>query len=469
MAGLFTILNSVATALNAQSQAINVSSNNIANVDNPNYSEETVSYNSLGSVQTADGLESTGVSLSVQQTRSAVLDQIVRQEASLTSGFTAQQTILAQAQASLGEDVTNSSTSGSTTSSAQTSGLSSALDDYFNSVRALAADPTNNGDLQTVVQQAGVLTDRFQSIDQSLASVQANADSEATADVATANQLLGQVAQLNTQISAEEAGNPGSALDLRDQREGALEKLAAILPVTVTENANGEDQISTTDTGGNPVVLVSSGSVQNALSYSSGTVSAGATALGLSSGSIHGEVSAGYGAVQTLRTRLDSLAKQIVTSVNAAYNPSNSANGNFFLASGTTAGTIAVDPHLTASTLVAGTGSSGDNSLATAVAAVADKAYSTSGGDSIDGTLSEYYGSAVSDIGQAVDTANTQVTDQTAVQTTVVNQRASVSGVSVDQEMSNLMKYQQAYQAASEVFQVVNTLLTNLTTALGNA
>jgi len=467
MSGLFSILGATATALDAQSQAISVASNNIANVNNPDYSEEVASYQTLGSIETPQGPQSMGITVSVQQERSAVLDQMVQQEASLTSGFTAQQNILQQAQSALGENITNSSTSSSSVSSVSTSGLSAALDDFFNAFQALAANPTDSGQAQTVVQQAGVLTDRFQQVDQNLSQVQAAAESEAGSDVDSANQLLQQVAQLNMQIAAQESGDPGSALALRDQREGAVEKLAALIPISVKEASNGTDQVSSTDASGNSVTLVSGVAVTNPLSISAGVVSAGSTALGLSSGSIQGELSAGAGAVQTLRTSLDQLASQVVTSVNGAYNPSATVGGNFFLASGTTAGTISVDPNLTAATLVAGSGSAGDNSIATAVAQVADKSFSTAGGDSIDGTIGNFYGTAVSDIGQALDTVNTQVTDQTAVQTTIVNQRQSVSGVSVDQEMSDLMSYQRAFQASSEVFQVVNTLLDNLVTNLG--
>jgi flagellar hook-associated protein 1 FlgK len=467
MSGLFSILGSAATALDAQSQAISVASNNIANVNNPEYSKEVASYKTLGSIYTPQGPQSMGITVNVEQERSAVLDQMVQQEASLTSGLTAQQNILQQAQSALGENITNSSTSSSSVSSVSTSGLSAAIDDFFNAFQALAANPTDSGQVQTVVQQAGVLTDRFQEVDQNLSQVQAAAESEAGSDVDSANQLLKQVAQLNKQIAAQESGNPGSALALRDQRQGALEKLAALIPISVKEDSTGMDQVSTTDTSGNSVALVSGVTVTNPLSYAAGAVSAGSTALGLSSGSIQGELSAGSGAVQSLRTSLDNLANQIVTSVNGAYNPSATAGGNFFLADGTTAGAISVDPNLTASTLVAGTGSAGDNSIATAVAKVADKAFSTVGGDLIDGTIGSFYGTVVSDIGQALDTVNTQVTDQTAVQTTVVNQRQSVSGVSVDEEMSNLMSYQRAFQASSEVFQVVDTLLANLVNSLG--
>jgi len=472
MSGLFGALSATSTALDAQSQAISVANNNIANINNPNYSEETVSYTDLPSVDTPEGLQSTGISTTVQQTRSNVLDTMVRQEASLTSGLSSEQSLLQQAQASLGEDVTNSSTSATSgsTSSTGTSGLSAALNDFFNAFQSYAANPTDSSQSQTVVQQAGVLSDRFQEIDQNLAQVQTDAGQQATADVGTANGLLQQVAQLNGEIASAEIGDPGSALALRDQREGDLEQLAGIMPISVTQNARGEDQVTATDTSGNPVTLVSNATVSNTLSISAGgVVSAGSTALGLSSGSIQGEISASTGAVQTLRTSLNQLAQQIVTSVNAAYNPSSNSGGDFFASGGTTASTIAVDPALTATTLTAGTGAAGDNSIALAVANVVNQKFSTAGGDAINGTLTQFYSGAVSAIGQSVSSVTTQSTNQSAVQTLIVNQRQSVSGVSVDQEMSNLMTYQRAFQASSEVFQVINTLLSDVVTNLGTA
>jgi flagellar hook-associated protein 1 FlgK len=220
---------------------------------------------------------------------------------------------------------------------------------------------------------------------------------------------------------------------------------------------------------GGPVTLVAKGTVSNALSYSGGVVSAGSTALSLTSGSLAGTITASSGAVQTLRSNLDALANQIVTAVNQAYNPSSTAGDNFFNSAGTTAATIAVDSGLTSSTLAAGTGAAGDNSLAVAVANVANQQFATSGGAAIDGTIDQFYSNTASNIGQAVDTANTQVTDQTNVQTIVTNQRNSVSGVSLDEEMSHLMTYQTAYQASSELFSTINTMLSELITDLTSA
>jgi flagellar hook-associated protein 1 FlgK len=464
MAGLFATINAASSALNADSQAINVTSNNIANLNNPDYSRESVAFDDLGSVQTDDGPESMGVTTSLQQMRSTVLDQMVQQQASITSGVQAQQTVLQQGQASLGENITSASTSGSS-STTSTSGLSVALDNFFSAFQGLAANPTDSGGAETVVEQAGVLVDRFQEISSNLSQVQTDANSQVSEGVTTANNLLTQIAGLNSQISALSGAGSGAAAALIDQREGALETLAGLIPVSVQTNAQGEDQVSTTDASGNPVALVTNASVSNPLSFAAGVLSAGSppVALGLSSGSLQGTLSASTGPIQTLQTSLDQLAQQIVTSVNATYNPTNAANGNLFLSSGTTASTIALDPNFTPATVQAGSGAAGDNSIAVAVGNLVNQSFSTASGDAINGTITQFYAGTVSNLGEALDTVNTEVTDQTNVQTVVVNQRQSVSGVSVDEEMANLMTYQTAYQASSEVFQVLNSLLQNVT------
>jgi flagellar hook-associated protein 1 FlgK len=466
MSGLFSTLSSTASALNAQTQAISVASNNIANLNNANYARETVSFSSLGEVQTANGIESTGTTVTVSQARSAVLDQMVRQESSLTAGFTAEQTVYQQAQAALGESITSSSTDSSSTTS--DSGLQAAISSFFNGVQNFASDPTDPSQREALIQQAGTLTDRFQAIDQNLAQVQSAAGAQVTSSVTSANTLLTDVANLNSQIGSAEATSPGSAVALRDQREDDLEQLAGLIPITVTEGANGEDLV-TTPGPSSAVALVTDGTVTNSLAYAGGALTAGTSALSPSSGTIQGTITASVGAVQTLRDNLNALASQLVTSVNAAYNPSDAAGGNFFDASGTTAGTMAVDSNLTSTSLTGGPGGAGDNTLALAIAAVANQTFSTGSGDAIDGTVTSFYANAVSSIGQALDTANTRVTDQTSVQSIVNTQRDSVSGVSLNDEMTNLMSYQRAFQASSEVFQIVNTLLEQVVTQLGVA
>jgi flagellar hook-associated protein 1 FlgK len=98
---------------------------------------------------------------------------------------------------------------------------------------------------------------------------------------------------------------------------------------------------------------------------------------------------------------------------------------------------------------------------------VAHRAFSTAGGDVLDGTLGGFYSGAVSNLGQALATANSHVENQTGVEKLVRAQRDAVSGVSLDEEMADLVKYQRAFQASSRVFSVIDELLDNVVNRMG--
>ncbi len=472
MSGLLSSLQSSVQALNAQSYAINISGKNVANLDNAGYSKETVVFGSSGSVQTTDGVISEGISIQgVTQSRDALRDAQVAREISLTSSLQTQEQFLQEAQTGLGENITNtSSTSATTGATASSGGLSASLDNFFNAFQSLAAAPTDPGQKQALVQQAAILTNSFQIADGNLAQVQGDLTAQIQNNVADANQQLQTIATINAQIAALESGHPGTAVDLRDQRESAIEKLAADVPITTTSGPNGSVQVSMTDPSGGNVPLVMGATVTGPLSFSGSTLTGGASAsaLQISSGSVYGALSVRDGAVQTMRGSLDSLASQIVTSVNAAYNPSATPGADFFNPAGTSAGTIALSGSLSASSLVAGTGAAGDNSIALAVAAVANQVFSTGSGDSIDGTPSQFYSGAVSGLGQSLSSTNSLLQNQTSVQALVTSQRDNVSGVSLDEEMGNLMKYQSAYQASARVMSTVDSLLSTLINNTGS-
>ena len=229
------------------------------------------------------------------------------------------------------------------------------------------------------------------------------------------------------------------------------------------------DKVTATGASGNPVVLVNDTTVTGPVTSSGSQISAGnpPTALSLASGSIQASIDASTQGVGSLRTSLNQLASQLVASVNSVYNPTGNGN-NFFSASGTTAGTISIDPSAATGNIQAGaSGNPGDNTIALGIANLANQQFSTGSGDQIDGTFSNYYDNAVSGFGQTLAGVNDQATDETNIQTLVTSQRASVSGVSLDEEMSNLLMYQRSYQASAQVFQTVDSLLDTVVNTLG--
>jgi len=465
MSGLFASLSNSVSAMSAQSRSIEIAGKNLANVNNADYARQRVIYGDRGTVITPDGAESLGLeALGVQQLRDTLLDRQVVRESSLSAYYTTMQSAYQRAQAGLGQSIASTSSTGST-GSANDPGIAAAIDDFFNSFQALASNPTDSGQRQTLIQSANILTDRLQLADRRLAQIQSDLGDQVGSDVTTANGLLTTIADLNAQIARFEVNNPGSAVDLRDQRQTAIEKLGQTMSVTATEITPGQIQVTAKDGGGGDVILVSGGTVTNSLAFDGTNVTAGASAtvLALTSGSIQGALDAGSGAVQTLRDNLNALAGQLVTSVNAAY------GGSFFDPAGTTAATIALDPSVTAANLTAGIGAAGDNTIAAAIAQLASRQFSTAGAtpDLVDGTFGGFFSSSVGNLGQALAGVNARAANQTGIEIMVRSQRDAVSGVNLDEEMASLMQYQRAFQASSRVFTTIDNLLDVVVNQLG--
>jgi len=474
MSGLFASLNSSVTALGAHSRAIETAGKNLANVNNANYARQRVRFGDRGTVLTATGPESMGLAaLGVEQMRDSLLDQQVTREVSLSSAYQAEQQGYQRAQAGLGQGVTGTGATGSSSSTSD-NGIAAALDDFFNAFQNLAGNPTDPGQRQTLLQTTSILTDRMRLADTRVAQVQNDLTAQVTTDVSSVNRVLQTIADLNAQIGRFEVNTPGAAVDLRDQRQTAIEQLAAKLPIETRASSSnpGELQVVAKDATGADVLLVDLASVTGPVSFNGTQISAGspATTLALSGGAIQGALTARDGAIQTLRDNLNSLAGQLVTSVNAAYNPTGTT-GNFFNAAGTTAATIALASGVTPSSLKASDGGpAGDNMVALAVAGLASKKFSTAGTppDLVDGTFSGHFAKSVSDLGEALAGANARVDNQTSIEKIVRTQRDGVSGVSLDEEMADLMKFQRAFQASSRVFSVVDDLLDTVVNRLGH-
>ncbi len=469
MAGLFDSLTRTATALNAHALALNVTSNNLANVSNENYARQRVIYGSRGMVETSQGAQSMGIETkSVQQVRDALLDRQLLRETSLTASLQSQYDAYTRAETVLGESIDR--TSDVTTSSG--SGLSSSISEFFNAFTSFAASPTDQGVMLDLLEVADILAQQIQQTDLRLDQIQSDLDTSVYQDAGDVNDLLASLATLNAQISRFEMNAPGSAVDLRDQRQQALEELSGLIGVETRESSagNGQVDIFVRDAGGAEITLVSSGTVAAPVVFNGTDLVAAGTPVALTGGSIKGGIDARDGAIQTLRDNLDTLAGQLVQSVNGAYNPSGTTGCDFFDAAGTTASGITLDANLSISTLHASDGgAAGDNELAAAVAALAEKTFATSSGDLINGSFTSYYSGAVTAMGQAAKSASSRLADQSTIETLVREQRDAVSGVSLDEEVVNLTKYQRAFQASSRVMTVIDDLLDTVINRLGVA
>ena len=463
MANLLAGLTNAARALGAHQAGIQTAGRNLANANNPAYARQRVITGDRTIVDTGLGPQGSGVEvLGVEQIRDQFLDANVSHEISQTALLQAQQSAYQRAETSLGEKVDRTADSSAISdTSHSTNGISAALNDFFTGWEELTANPTDTGARQVMLQKANTLADKFNVADQRLAGLQTDLTTQVTTDTAKVDKLLQQIASLNGQIGAAEAHAPGAAMDLRDQRQSQLEELAKYMDFSVQPHAgvNGEIDVVAKVAGGGSLSLVD-GNNSRAFSFNGTGFTAGQppVALSVQGGSLAGNLAARDGTIATLRTDLRHIAEQLATAVNTAYN-SGGASTNFFKVPPAT-GIIAIDSTVTSANLrTSASGNSGANEIAVAVSNLAQHSFSASGGDAIDGTVNGFFSRTVSGLGAKLAGVNTQLSDQQSVQDLVMQQRNSVTGVSMDEEMADLMKYQRAYEASARVVRTIDDLL----------
>jgi len=461
---LFGLLNVAGQSLSVQQEATSVAGQNLANVNNPAYADESLQVQAAPSFQTSAGQEGTGVeAVSITQLWDSLLNSQITAEGSVTGSLTSQQSALQQAEAYLNEQLSNTSTSVDSVSSPD--GLTADLSSLFNSLQALSTDPSNISDRQAVVQSAQQLSEQFNSVSSGLATVSSDMNSSIQSDVNSSNQDLSEIAGLNKQIIVAQASG-GTANDLVDEREQLIENLAGYVNLTTSAQANGAVNISI---GG--VTMVSDGTTPDSLetyANSAGNLLVQAqnagTPLTLSGGSIEGSITARDGTLATLQGSVNTLATQLISQFNSIYSSGYDLNGNtnqpFF--TGSTAASIGVN-----STVVndpstfqaaASAGDPGDNTVALALANLANQPLSALNNQ----TLGQNYAEAVGTFGSGLESVNEQLTNSTSVSQMLTTQRSSETGVDTDTEMTNLMQFQKAYEASAELVTTVNEMLETL-------
>jgi flagellar hook-associated protein 1 FlgK len=462
MLGLFGTLNLGTRSLQAQRTGVEVAGQNLANVNNPAYSRQRVQIQTSYALPTVIGSQGTGVeAVAIQQIRDALLDSQVRAESSVVGYWSATQFALQYAQTGLGEYI--DSTGAVVSANGTTHGLADGLSSLFNAFQSVATAPESITERQLLLSQAQTLATRFNQTASGLNDVRNLLNTSLDDHVSGANDLLSQIADLNEQIASAEGSSGGTANDLRDLRQQKLEELSDLVDIQTSQGNNGAINVSI----GGTQLISDNQQLDTLETYDAGggqmlvrTVTGG-TALTLTGGRMQGVIDARDGALATLQTNLDTLASQLITQVNtvhsAGFGLGGTTGADFF--TGTDAASMGVnaalvsDPSLIQAAGAAG--APGDNTVALALAQLATAPQAGLGNQ----TFSDAYIQAVAGLGYSLSDANTQVDNSARVQAMMLQQRDSVSGVSVDEEMSDLIRYQKAYEASAKLVTTVDEML----------
>jgi flagellar hook-associated protein 1 FlgK len=352
-------------------------------------------------------------------------------------------------------------------------GLSEAMSEYWNAWQALTNNPAGSAERQVLVTRAQILTSTFNKLDSDLTHSQQDLDLAIVATVTDVNRLSAQLADLNQKVVSSETGTQ-NANDYRDQRDLVLKELSELIDLNAFEDANGS--VSVLIAGGRPLVsATASWQLSTELNVVSGLQDVVWLDNDGNSVNINNDISGGKlkGWLETrdvlipdYLNRLDALAQTLVTEVNNLHQTGFDLNGIagevFFDGTGTAAdievnANIVGDPGLIAASFdpLPFPSAPGDNRNAVEIAKLQHQLL-MSGNTA---TFNDYYGSLVRDVGNEVLKSDSYYTHQSEMVAQLDNYRESISGVSLDEEMINLIKFQNAYAAAAKLVATADELM----------
>lgn len=427
-------LQTALSGLIASQEAIDTAGHNITNANTPGYSRQTAVMETndplpiaaMSQITGAGGQMGTGVNVDTfTRIRNTYLDAQYRTQNGKLGEASTETEELKQAQSAFDEP--------------SESGISSQLSAFWSSWGSLATSPSSEAAREGVVSTGSQLATTLNQLSTQLSTISTQATQQYAAVTGPTGEVQDdakQVAELNQQIKlAEQAGQ--SPNDLLDTRDELIDKLSSLANVTVTKAPDGTDTVSFGDAA-KPLVEGTTVNWPQALTPAAG----GKLGALLSLSSPTGKLAA-------FQSTLNEVAAQLASSVNALHTATP-----FF--TGTTAATIAVAVKpaevQTSSKAVAG-----GNDVALAIAALRG------------GTAERTYTGLVAQVGSDVQTAQNDQSTSQAVVNAIEGQRQSVSGVSLDEEMTNLISFQRGYEASARTMTAMDEMLSTLIDHTGQA
>ncbi|TQR17372.1 flagellar hook-associated protein FlgK [Psychrobacillus vulpis] len=484
-----------------QQTALYTTGHNISNANTLGYSRQrvnmqpTLPYPGIGlNAPKIPGFIGTGVEAhSIQRVRDQFIDRQFRQESNELGYWDAKSRAITQM-----EDVMTEPSK---------FGLNESLDLFWKSLQDLSTTPENAGARKVVTERGVTAAESFNYIYKQLAEIQGNLKNEIDVSTKDVNSILKQIAALNENISKVEP-NGYMPNDLYDARDTLIDELSQYFPI----------QVDYVKTGGNSLAIAE-GTVTISLKTNSGLIELvkgkeasqfehnlppgdnkdpfqgftinGAPTNGVTIGhadlqagqgkmlsiiNSYGYGNAGKGDYPEMLAQLDKMAKEFANAFNAIHRagfglpPDNSTALDFFVdpnGGPITAGNIAVnqvikdDPNKVAASTEPNQEGNGKNAML--LAGVKTTSINGLG----NATVQSFYQSLIGKLGVDGEQANRLAETSGVKMLTIANNRASVSSVSLDEEMTNMITFQQAYNASARMITVVDETLDKIINGMG--
>lgn len=441
-------------ALRAFQRQLDVTGHNIANVNTPGYSRQ------VADIAQLDGTPMLGVRPytlgngvtvdNVNRIRDMFLEMRRTAEGSAMGRFSTLADGLRGVQGVYNEPGAN--------------GISDALDSLFNSWSALASNPGTPG-ARDSVQAAGItLTQRVRGAYADMQRAAGDAKQSIDQTLLSVDDLASRIAGLNNEIR-QRVATGDRPNDLMDQRDQAVQNLGALVDITTRQGSDGAITIYV-----NQFALVE-GSVSRPIPKTydpaTSTLTDGTLTYDIKGGQLKGQFEL-LNSIAAYSGQLDTLANTMRTAINTLHASGINENGttavNFFNDASPQTGAADFDLDAAiradAKNISAGTsGAAGDGGLALSISRLRDDTTIAGlGGQS----FVQFYAGLVTGIGRDTAYFEGQRDSQALVLQQVDLQRQSVSGVSLDDEMANMLRFQRSYQAAAKALSVFDQVTEDL-------
>jgi flagellar hook-associated protein 1 FlgK len=454
---LFNLLNVGATGIQAHGVGLSVTAQNVQNANTPGYARRTVRLEPLTPPPEGGG----GV---VARGGARTLDRFVERRLLGATSTRAEAETRARELGVLDHILSEGEGS-----------LTGALDAFEGAMRELSAAPGDAAVRRSVLAAADQLAKAFVSSADDLENAQNEIDNRLADEVTELQGKLESIGELNQQIRRAEV-NGIEASDLRDRRDQLVRDVSEQVPVTVVEDEKGPTLLL----GGSLSLVDPDGTVAklSATPDATGFVRITRTTAGeerdvsalIDGGRIGGLLAARDGAIADARTSLDTLAFDLSTAYNAVHTAGfglDGVGGRVLFATpaavtgaakGMALDAAMIDQPDRLAAATDATLTAGDNRNALALVDLAETSFTTGGTETAQEALSSLVGVA----GAAGQDALRELTVSQNNETQVENIRASISGVSVDEETISLTRYQRGYQAALQVVKAADDMLQEL-------
>ena len=490
MGSTFSVLSLASRGLYVNQRALDTTGHNVANVNTPGYTRQQVMQGDMPYLKSGQHQIGTGVGIEkLRQVRSIFLDNMYRNEESTLGYWQARDNALMDIAAIMG-DFSN------------VGGMQDGIDAFFNAWAEVSKDPTGGKERASLIGYANSLVNRFNQLDSQLDQMQKNLNTQIKSMVDDINSIAEQAAKLNGKIAKCEA-NGDNANDYTDELNSLLDTLANYVDINVSRDKNGMYRVSV---GGvslvngtdfnklickadspngtfNTIIWEKSGmklklkeGMLLGLLESCGAERKSPPETGASEADVDADSESynfsgtGKGLIMELRTGLDMLVNLLARKINAIHSRGEGLDGStgidFFVKIDDNlpfaAGNIQVNPELDDTNKIAASsiGGSDDGAIANEIADFIDMEYFQN--DGLKMNVRDFYAMMVDWVGTQGQEAESFVGNQATLVQQLAGKKESLSAVSLDEELSNLIKYQHAYNACAKLMSTIDGMLETL-------